>query len=139
MAKSINNITSVWVIERHTDVVNLAPKPGITNVIELTEEEIRTYYTEYKKRKKLNLIVTKTDEKEMKAFFSELYDFVRSAEICCRIVDDCIYEVTFNYGPLHREVFEGATVNGERTLIGMIHRFTDHIITNGYQSNSRSL
>ena len=60
---------------------------------------------------------------EMKAFFKELYDFVRTAEISCETIDDCSHEVTFIYGPLHREIFEGATIKGHEDLIHKITSF----------------
>ncbi len=121
MAKSINDITSVKMTERHYDIDKM--QPGVTSVIELTEDRISTYYTEYKKRKKLNLEEKKVDKKEMSAFFIELYEFARSAEMCCETIDDCSHEIVFNYGPFHREIFQGETVKGKETLNGKIYAF----------------
>ncbi len=123
MVKTINNIEAVRVAEQHFDVETL--KPGRTWVIELTESGILTYHTEYKSRKKLGESRTPVSKQEMKAFFKEMYDFARSADMCCETVDDCSHKVTFIYSPLHKEVCEGATLKGNDSLIGLIDGFVD--------------
>ncbi len=123
MSKTINNITAVKVAEQHFDVERL--QPGRTWVTEITEEGICTYYTEYKSRKKLGVSTTPLSKQEIRDFFKELYDFARSAEMCCETIDDCSHKVTFMYGPMHKEIFEGATCKGNESLIGKIDRFVN--------------
>ena len=93
MSKTINNIIAVKVAEQIFDVEKL--QPGRTWVTELSEEGIVTYYTEYKSRKKLDVVRTKVQVQEMIKLFQELYDFARSAEECFITIDDCSHRVTF--------------------------------------------
>ena len=123
MANTINEIIGVTVAEQMFDVETL--RPGRTWVTELSEEGIVTYYTEYKSRKKINVVKTEVPVQDMRSFFKELYDFVRSAEECFITIDDCSRRVTFIYGPMHKEIFEGETTNGGRSLTGIIEDFVD--------------
>lgn len=123
MQGTINQILAVKVTEQIFDVDNL--RPGRTWVMELTGDGICTYYTEYKSRKKLGVSDTPMSKREMDAFFLELYDFARSAEESYEALDDCSHKVTFIYGPMHKEIFEGETVKGRESLIGMIREFID--------------
>lgn len=121
MANTINEIIGVKVSEQIFDVEKL--QPGRTWVTELSEEGIVTYYTEYKSRKKINVVKTEVPVQDMRSFFKELYDFARSAEECFITIDDCSRRVTFIYGPMHKEIFEGETTKGGRSLTGMIEDF----------------
>ncbi len=121
MQKTINNISTVIVAEQHYDVEK--EQPGITWVIELTEEGICTYHKEYKSQKKLGVSETPVNKDVMTAFFKELYEFARSADMSCEIIGDCSRKVTFIYSSLHKEIFEGATCKGEETLVGKIEGF----------------
>ncbi len=123
MANTINEIIGVKVSEQIFDVEKL--QPGRTWVTELSEEGIVTYYTEYKSRKKLDTVKTEVPVQEMRSFFKELYDFARGAEDCFITIDDCSRRVTFIYGPMHKEIFEGETTNGGRSLTGIIEDFVD--------------
>ena len=121
MANTINEIIGVKVAEQIFDVEKL--QPGRTWVTELSEDGIVTYYTEYKSRKKHDIVKTEVPVQEMRSFFKELYDFARGAEDCVITIDDCSRRVTFIYGPMHKEIFEGETTNGGRSLTGMIEDF----------------
>ena len=123
MANTINEIIGVKVAKQILDVEKL--QPGRTWVTELSEEGIVTYYTEYKSRKKINVVKTEVPVQEMRSFFIELYDFARGAEDCFITIDDCSRRVTFIYGPMHKEIFEGETTNGGRSLTGIIEDFVD--------------
>lgn len=123
MADTINRIESVKLTEQIFDLRKM--RPGRTLCLELTEGEICTYYTEYKKRKRLGLSKTLVSKEEMNAFFEELYDFVRNAENSYLTIDDCCHKVTFFYGPMHREIFVGDTVRGDESLLGKIHGFVN--------------
>ena len=121
MANTINEIIGVKVAEQIFDVEKL--QPGRTWVTELSEDGIVTYYTEYKSRKKHDIVKTEVPVQEMRSFFKELYDFARGAEDCFITIDDCSRRVTFIYGPMHKEIFEGETTNGGRSLTGIIEDF----------------
>ena len=121
MANTINEIIGVKVAEQIFDVEKL--QPGRTWVTELSEDGIVTYYTEYKSRKKHDIVKTEVPVQEMRGFFKELYDFARGAEDCFITIDDCSRRVTFIYGPMHKEIFEGETTNGGRSLTGIIEDF----------------
>ena len=121
MANTINEIICVKVAEQIFDVEKL--QPGRTWVTELSEDGIVTYYTEYKSRKKHDIVKTEVPVQEMRSFFKELYDFARGAEDCVITIDDCSRRVTFIYGPMHKEIFEGETTNGGRSLTRMIEDF----------------
>ena len=121
MANTINEIIGVKVAEQIFDVEKL--QPGRTWVTELSEDGIVTYYTEYKSRKKHDIVKTEVPAQEMRSFFKELYDFARGAEDCFITIDDCSRRVTFIYGPMHKEIFEGETTNGGRSLTGIIEDF----------------
>lgn len=121
MANTINEIIGVKVSEQIFDVEKL--QPGRTWVTELSEDGIVTYYTEYKSRKKIDVVKTEVPVQEMRSFFKELYDFARGAEDCFITIDDCSRRVTFIYGPMHKEIFEGETTNSGRSLTGMIEDF----------------
>ena len=123
MANTINEIIGVKVAEQIFDVEKL--QPGRTWVTELSEDGIVTYYTEYKSRKKHDIVKTEVPVQEMRSFFKELYDFARGAEDCFITIDDCSRRVTFIYGPMHKEIFEGETTNGGRSLTGIIEDFVD--------------
>lgn len=123
MADTINRIESVKLTEQIFDLKKM--RPGRTLCIELTEGEICTYHTEYKKRKRLGVSKTLVNPEEMKVFFEELYDFVRNAENSYLTIDDCCHKVTFFYGPMHREIFVGDTVRGDESLLGKIHGFVN--------------
>ena len=88
MANTINEIIGVKVAEQIFDVEKL--QPGRTWVTELSEEGIVTYYTEYKSRKKINVVKTEVPVQDMRSFFKELYDFVRSAEECFIPMDELL-------------------------------------------------
>ncbi|MBR1642023.1 MAG: hypothetical protein IJ683_06860 [Butyrivibrio sp.] len=121
MANTINEIIGVKVAEQIFDVEKL--QPGRTWVTELSEDGIVTYYTEYKSRKKHDIVKTEVPVQEMRSFFKELYDFARGAEDCFITIDDCSRRVTFIYGPMHKEIFEGETTKGGRSLTRMIEDF----------------
>ena len=123
MAETINQIQAVKVTEQIFDLRVM--RPGRTLCTELTEGEICTYHTEYKKRKRLGVSKTLVDPEEMNAFFKELYDFVRTAESNCITIDDCEHKVVFSYGPLHSETFIGEKIKGRESLLGMIHGFVN--------------
>ena len=123
MANTINEIIGVKVAEQIFDVEKL--QPGRTWVTELSEEGIVTYYTEYKSRKKINIVKTEVPVQEMRSFFIELYYFARGAEDCFITIDDCSRRVTFIYGPMHKEIFEGETTNGGKSLTGIIEDFVE--------------
>ena len=105
MANTINEIIGVKVAEQIFDVEKL--QPGRSWITELSEDGIVTYYTEYKSRKKHDIVKTEVPVQEMRSFFKELYDFARGAEDCFITIDDCSRRVTFIYGPMHKEIFEG--------------------------------
>ena len=121
MANTINEIIGVRVSEQIFNVEKL--QPGRSWITELSEDGIVTYYTEYKSRKKHDIVKTEVPAQEMRSFFKELYDFARGAEDCVITIDDCSRRVTFIYGPMHKEIFEGETTNGGRSLTGMIEDF----------------
>ena len=123
MADTINRIESVKLTEQIFDLKKM--RPGRTLCIELTEGEICTYHTEYKKRKRLGVSKTLVNPEEMKVFFEELYDFVRNAESNCITIDDCAHKVVFSYGALHSETFWGETIKGRESLLGKIHGFVN--------------
>ena len=121
MANTINEIIGVRVSEQIFNVEKL--QPGRSWITELSEDGIVTYYKEYKSRKKHDIVKTEVPVQEMRSFFKELYDFARGAEDCFITIDDCSRRVTFIYGPMHKEIFEGETTNGGRSLTGMIEDF----------------
>ena len=121
MANTINEIIGVRVSEQIFNVEKL--QPGRSWITELSEDGIVTYYTEYKSRKKHDIVKTEVPVQEMRSFFKELYDFARGAEDCFITIDDCSRRVTFIYGPMHKEIFEGETTNGGRSLTRMIEDF----------------
>ena len=121
MANTINEIIGVRVSEQIFNVEKL--QPGRSWITELSEDGIVTYYTEYKSRKKHDIVKTEVPVQEMRSFFKELYDFARGAEDCVITIDDCSRRVTFIYGPMHKEIFEGETTNGGRSLTRMIEDF----------------
>ena len=121
MANTINEIIGVRVSEQIFNVEKL--QPGRSWITELSEDGIVTYYTEYKSRKKHDIVKTEVPAQEMRSFFKELYDFARGAEDCFITIDDCSRRVTFIYGPMHKEIFEGETTNGGRSLTRMIEDF----------------
>lgn len=121
MANTINEIIGVRVSEQIFNVEKL--QPGRSWITELSEDGIVTYYTEYKSRKKHDIVKTEVPVQEMRSFFKELYDFARGAEDCFITIDDCSRRVTFIYGPMHKEIFEGETTNGGRSLTGIIEDF----------------
>ena len=121
MANTINEIIGVRVSEQIFNVEKL--QPGRSWITELSEDGIVTYYTEYKSRKKHDIVKTEVPAQEMRSFFKELYDFARGAEDCVITIDDCSRRVTFIYGPMHKEIFEGETTKGGRSLTGMIEDF----------------
>lgn len=123
MANTINEIIGVRVSEQIFNVEKL--QPGRSWITELSEDGIVTYYTEYKSRKKHDIVKTEVPVQEMRSFFKELYDFARGAEDCFVTIDDCSRRVTFIYGPMHKEIFEGETTNGGRSLTGIIEDFVD--------------
>ena len=123
MSNTINEIIEVKVSEQVFDVDKM--RPGRTWIKELSEDGIVTYYTEYKSRKKLDLEKIKVPVQEMRIFFARLYDFARSAEECYVTIDYCNHRVTFIYGPMHKEIFEGATIKGSQSLTGVIEDFVD--------------
>jgi hypothetical protein len=123
MANTINEIIGVRVSEQIFNVEKL--QPGRSWITELSEDGIVTYYTEYKSRKKHDIVKTEVPVQEMRSFFKELYDFARGAEDCFITIDDCSRRVTFIYGPMHKEIFEGETTNGGKSLTGIIEDFVD--------------
>ncbi len=123
MGKSINNITRVKVAERTYDLEQ--EQPGRTWATELDEFGIRTYFTEYRRRKELDMDCIPVNRGDIQEFFMELYDFVRSADMCEKTIDDCKHTVTFWYGPYHKETFEEETWNGSESLTGKINSFVD--------------
>lgn len=121
MNLTINEIQMVKVVEKHFDVERMTDFNRWH--YELYSDAIVTYRMEKGSQKKLGKSITPIAKDEMKAFFKELYDFVRTAEMSCETIDDCSHEVTFIYGPLHREIFEGATIKGHEDLIHKITSF----------------
>lgn len=123
MNLTINEIKMVKVSEKHFDV----DKPYHYDVehIELYQDAIVTYRTEKGSARKIGKSTTPVSRKKMMSFLKDLYEFVRSAEISCDTIDDSTHEVTFVYGPLHKEVFEGTTVKEGEELIAKIVSFVN--------------
>ena len=78
MADTINRIESVKLTEQIFDLEKM--RPGRTLCIELSQGEICTYYTEYKKRKRVGLSKTLVSKEEMEAFFEELFQLEQDTE-----------------------------------------------------------
>ena len=98
--------------------------PGNTDVIELYEDKIVTYYAEHKSKKQLDKVTTRVDKDEMLRFFQLVYDFVRRSDICFVPIDDTEHKLTIYYAcGLHKETFEGAVLSGNLELIRYIKDF----------------
>lgn len=122
MAKTFNRITSVKAVVSFSDLIG-----GGAEAIELFGDGACTYEYAAGSHKKLNEEHISIPKQEMKLFFEELYGFVRTADECCLTINDCSYEVTFNYDfdQLHQEVFKGMTIKGNESLLGKIGQFVD--------------
>jgi hypothetical protein len=128
--QTINKIEQVKVEEAMfcTDIF----KDLYTWHIELDLESIVVYFTVIGSKKKYNKSVAQVSYKEMEKFFSELYDFARSAEDCLEEIDDVGRSVTFVYVPgTHKEIFNGCVHKGDEEMISKIVCFIDnHGVTN---------
>ena len=103
MNLTINEIQMVKVVEKSFDVERMTDFHRWH--YELYSDAVVTYRMEKGGQKKIGKSITPIAKDEMKAFFKELY------------------EVTFIYGPLHREIFEGAICKGHEDLIHKITSF----------------
>lgn len=123
MRQTINDIHAIRLTEQMYNVELF--QPGDTTVTELSEEGITTYYTEYKSRKKHDVVKTPVDRQEMTAFFKEVYKFIRNADESSTPIDDCSYKLTLYYNSYHKEILEGDTSCGDEYLLGKIYRFVE--------------
>ena len=121
MQWSVNKIEQITLKERTFNP--LVDQIGETRVIEINEKGIRTYSVKDKSEKKLDVRDVPVSEEEIRGFFDEMYDFARSADMSCTTLDDTCHRVTFYYGNLHKEIFEGALCRGDEVLAGRIHNF----------------
>ncbi len=92
-------------------------------ITELRCDSIITYRRKNGERKQFDKRIVHVDEKEMRDFFKQLYDFARTAEFSETPIDDCFHKVTFFYDGYHKEEFEGMTHKGSESLIGSIDSF----------------
>lgn len=123
MRATTNDIHFVWLTEQIFNVELF--QPGNTMVTEFNEDGIVTYYTEYKSRKRKDVIKIAVDRNQMQTFFDDLYMFVRNADESSTPVDDCSYKLTLYYNNCHKEIFEGDTTSGGKSMLGMLYRFVE--------------
>ena len=123
MKETINQIEAVKVVNQLFDVEIM--QPGISWVTELYEDCIVTYNCEFKSLRRLGVSRTPVSKDEMRRFFTELYEFARTAESSCDLVDDCSHKVTYIYNPYHKEVFEGGIIRGDELLENKIEEFVN--------------
>jgi len=95
----------------------------VTWYADLCDDKIVTYRIAYESRKRVDKTKTLVAPDKMKRFFSEIYKFVRSADGCPTIVDDCSHEVTLVYSHNHREIIDGGTISSNKQLIAEIYSF----------------
>ncbi len=69
------------------------------------------------------------DKKGMRAFLDELYEFVRTADMCSKLIDNCEHKIVFSYGDSHTEIFEGAVNRGHENLESIIEYFVGKYIS----------
>lgn len=121
MKITTNTISSITLKEQGFDVENF--KPGRMYVSQISEDGILKYYSEYKSRKRQDVIKVSVDKTEVETFFKEIYEFVRTADSRGSLIDDCSHEVVIFYNGNHKEFFEGDTYKGEESLLGKINCF----------------
>ena len=56
-------------------------------------------------------------------FFYEIYEFVRTADSCANLIDDCSHIVTLVYARGHKEILEGCPVRNGEQMLAKIYSF----------------
>ncbi len=121
--KSINNIQKIIMTKRVYSFPDC--KCMRSDNVELSLEGIKGYRTLNGSKKHVSPYKVEVEEAEMKAFFSDLYEFVRNATECGYTVDDCERKVRFIYSDYHEEIFWGWTGNEKENLTGKIWEFVN--------------
>ena len=121
MEKTMNEIYQIKLDEAFfsTEVMDITE----TWHAELNETSIRTYKTMKGSRKRRDKAEVKVPYQDMKSFFNEMYEFVRTADGCAELVDDCIHKVTIMYYGGHREIIEGCAFKDDEQMIPLIYSF----------------
>ena len=117
---NINKIRGIKAKIEHYD------KNGIfTEFIEMNEDFIATYRKNKGSRKILGLSQTPITKSEMKSFFNEIYDFVRTASEEDDWFGDTKYEVELIYSGFHSETLRGITKKGNEVLFEKLIDFVN--------------
>ncbi len=121
MKKGINEISQIKIKESFFS-------PEVFRVTmswhaELNIDGIVTYRINDGSRKRTNISRTVVPTTEMQKFFSEIYEFVRTADSCANYIDDCSRVVTLVYAPGHKEILEGCPVRNGKQMLAFIYSF----------------
>ena len=119
MAKIMNEIYQIKLDESFFS-------PDLMDIVEtwhavLNEDSIMTYKTKKGSRKRYDKFEVKVPYKEMKSFFKELYEFVRTADGCVELVDDCSRKLTIVYYGDHKETIEGCAIKDDKMMLSLIY------------------
>ena len=93
--------------------------------ISFEEEGIVAYERKYGSRKRENVHNVTVPTKEMRDFFSDIYDFVRTADFNAKLVDDCSHTTTIIYHCDHKEIIEGCPIRGEEQMLSKFFCFLE--------------
>ena len=96
-----------------------------TEFIELSEDFIVTYRKNKGSRTYLGLSQTPISKTDMKAFFKEVYDFVRTASEEDDWFGNTKYEVELIYSGFHSETLRGITKKGNEVLFDKLIDFVN--------------
>lgn len=131
MEKTMNEIYQIKLDEAlfSPDVMDIVE----TWHAELNEDSIITYRTKKGSRKRYEKSEGKVPFKEMKGFFKELYEFVRTADGCAELIDDCSRKLTIVYYGDHKEIIEGCVFRDDEQMLSLIYSFIeDHGIKDNW-------
>ena len=121
MKKSINEISQIKIKEDFfsTEVFGVT----VTWYAELNSDSIVTYRINAGSRKRTNKSRTIVSSAEMQKFFYEIYEFVKTADSCANLIDDCSHIVTLVYARGHKDILEGCPVRNDEQMLAKIYSF----------------
>ena len=120
----INEISYIRLTDKHFNYETMEANANIW-VTELFPDKIRVYRKIKGQKEKLFKDEVNVQCEEMKVFFNQIYDFVRTAEYSGILIDDADHEIVIRYNTFHKEIILNNLYRGKDSLLRMISEFVD--------------
>lgn len=138
LAGRINEVSCIKVVDKHFDYSTMEPDANVW-VTELLPDRVKVYRKQKGQKHKVFQDQVDVPIEKMRAFFDEVYEFIRTAEYLDIPVDDTSHSISIYYNPYHKEVFKDNPCKDNEGLLWIIQRFTEFTGITTFESHMRNI